>query len=397
MLRRVMRNEITVRVFCGDLPRLFDAYIAAGVTLQRVKLLDELHAEFTVLLSNFGVLRKISVKYNAEISFIQKRGIFWWLASMVRRPILTTGIAALVLLSVILPQRILTVSVVGNTQITEGEILEAAERAGIGFGASRRTVRSEAVKNNMLSQLPQLQWVGVNTRGCRATISVKERSGNDTIDADTRCYSIVAARDGVIQSVYVTQGNPLCSVGQAVKAGEMLISAYMDLGIKISSPGAAGEIYAQTLRSVKTVIPSSSEEKGAITGKTCRYSLLIGKKRIKIFKDSGIYDTSCDKMYKEYCLTLPGGIRLPVAIVVEQWRFRENASSAGAIQVSAQTAEKLGETYLLREMIAGEILTATTEVVQGDGYYTVIGIYQCREMIGRLQKEEILTDYGKTD
>ena len=41
--------------------------------------------------------------------------------------------------------------------------------------------------------------------------------------------NVVAGKDGVITSVSAMEGNCLCAVGQAVKKGQVLISAYTDL------------------------------------------------------------------------------------------------------------------------------------------------------------------------
>ena len=37
-------------------------------------------------------------------------------------------------------------------------------------------IRSEKVKNSLLQRIPQLQWAGINTDGCVAVISVREKT-----------------------------------------------------------------------------------------------------------------------------------------------------------------------------------------------------------------------------
>ena len=54
-------------------------------------------------------------------------------------------------------------------------------------------------------------------------------------------------------------------------------------------------------------------------GQSKKYAVIIGKKRINFYKGSGISDTSCDKMYLENYVTLPGGFILPIAIATEVW------------------------------------------------------------------------------
>ena len=68
--------------------------------------------------------------------------------------------------------------------------------------------------------------------------------------------SIVASRDGVITSITTTKGTPLCKAGQAVKAGQILISGYTDCGISIRADPAEGEVFAETYREMMTLYAS---------------------------------------------------------------------------------------------------------------------------------------------
>ena len=47
-------------------------------------------------------------------------------------------------------------NVEGNSAVASVDIIDAAQNAGLGFGASRRAVRSEKVKNALLASIPDL-------------------------------------------------------------------------------------------------------------------------------------------------------------------------------------------------------------------------------------------------
>ena len=165
------------------------------------------------------------------------------------------------------------------------KILSAAEDCGIVFGASRRRVRSEKTKNALLSAIPQLQWAGVNTSGCVATISVRERTEAVQAEDSKFIQSIVAIRDGYVLSATVTEGTGLVIPGQSVQKGQILISGYTDCGICIRAEGAAGEVMAQTSRELEAVMPAKYDQRTQNREVRKHYSLLIGKKRIKLWKD----------------------------------------------------------------------------------------------------------------
>ncbi len=375
---------------------MLDAYTSVGIILRAVHISDELTALVCVERKYLQSIYKISEKHSADIAVLRQTGLYWSIKAIVRRPILICGILIMLALSLIVPKTVILVEVEGNSQIPQKQILDAAAAAGIRFGARKSQIRSEKVKNTLLEMLPQLQWVGITTDGCVATVSVKERSVPEAFGTPRQICGIYAAKDGVIQSMQVTKGTALCKVGQAVRKGELLISGYTDCGLTLRATGAEGEIYAQTLQEIKTVLPAASLHQGEKTGEILRWSIIIGKKRINFYKDSGICDTSCDKMYKEYYMTLPGGIQLPLAIAAEQLTFYDSSSACAAADASEELTQ-WSEDYLLQGMVAGQILSANISAQHNPSLSSLTGTYYCLEMIGRLHQEEITGIYGKTD
>jgi similar to stage IV sporulation protein len=282
----------------------------------------------------------------------------------------------------------------GNSQVSDIQILDAAERAGIKFGTLRRSIRSEQIKNQLLDMLPQLQWVGITTEGCVATISVREIHPDPNARLAPLC-GIVAARDGVIQNMHITKGNALCVPGQAVKAGELLVSAYTDCGLNLRANGAEGEIYALTVRENKTALPAPYCVQGEKSGEILRCSLIVGKKRINFYKDSGICDTGCDKMYKEYYVSLPNGVQLPFGLGVEQNVVYEDLTNVSDFaQITA--LQEAARSYLVDQMVSGEVRGASETIETKDGLMQISGVYICHELIGREELEDVL-QYGENN
>ena len=273
--------------------------------------------------------------------------------------------------------------------IPDRQIIAAGESCGVYFGASRRAVRSEKVKNAILSALPELQWAGVNTKGCVAIISVRERTEAETKEEQEYVSSIVADRDGIITSCTILEGNSLCSVGQVVQKGQVLISAYTDCGLSIRATRAEGEIFAQTERNLSVVAPTECIEKREIKNTKKKISLLLGKKRINLWKDSGIWDTTCDRMYEEYYVTLPGGYQLPLGVAVETGTVYQLQESQLQPETLEASIADYGKSYLHQHMVAGEIINSSETFAVSDGLIYLNGEYVCTEMIGRVQREQI--------
>lgn len=356
-----------------------------------------LTVSFTVYRNDIPVLKELCQKRGEDLKILRKMGFYWTAIKLIHRPVLLSGALLFLWLLFFIPSRVLFVQVEGNDLISDQQILAAAEDSGIRFGASRRKVRSETVKNALLSAVPELQWAGVNTRGCVAVISVRERAkSQDTEEAEYQVSSIVASRDGQILSGTVTRGNGLFQVGQVVQEGQVLISGYTDCGICIQATQAEGEVFAQTRHNLEAITPVSWTWREKEKRSSRKISLLLGKKRINLWKGSGIWDPSCGRMYQEYYVNLPGGFRLPVALCIETditWEITCRDLSQG--EAEADLKEFAGD-YLLQQMIAGSLQSRTETITRRDSCFRLEGVYVCREMIGRVRQEQIGETNGET-
>lgn len=380
----------SLRIICADPPGILTTIHNAGIQIHQATMTDEMTLMLSVRRQDVRLLHRTLKNKGVDIQKVKQRGLYWVLKSVLNRPVLVGGMILLLLMTVFLPTRIFFFWVEGNVNVPARLILEQACAYGLEFGASRRAVRSEKVKNALLEAIPQLQWAGINTAGCVATISVRERQPDSIPENDT-VSSIIATRDGIIQDITVTGGNPLCKAGEAVRKGQILISGYTDCGISIRAERARGEVYAVTERKISAYLPTEWSYRGEKQSAVKKYGLIIGKKRINLYKGSGILDTGCVKMYEEKFLTLPGGFQLPLAIVIESWvSFPSNLVSV-SVDESSSALTELTREYLSKSMIAGRILSQNETVSQEDGALKLEGVYGCLEMIGREQSEEIVT------
>ena len=366
-----------------------------GIRLYAVAPVKELTYRFRLSRRDYYRARAIAKKRGDALKITGRIGVFWRILGLKSRPVLLSWLIVLMCLAAVLPSRICFVRVEGNLSIPARLILESAEECGICFGASRREVRSERVKNALLAAISQLQWAGVNTNGCVAVISVREKTVQNQMESAPPVSRVVAARDAVIVSCTAEQGNLVCKPGQAVKAGDLLISGYTDCGISIRVSRAVGEIYGRTNREISAVTPAEYTSRGVETTTAKKFGLIIGKKRINFYKDSGILGATCDKMSTVNYLTLPGGFILPVALVTEEWTGFECRPQRLSGDRAGMILTEFSDNCLKQQMIAGKVLRQSLEMDGDSGVYSLKGSYACLEMIGREQNEEILLDYGK--
>ena len=383
-----MMGTVYLEVISADISAFLSAANDAGLELRNVEFDDALTVRFELSRRQIKILTRLTKRRGEKLTILRRRGLWWRMVSLKERPVLVAGMCLIVALTLFLPGRVLWVEVEGNNAIPDARIIEAAEYCGITFGASRRAVRSERVKNALLEAMPELSWAGINTYGSRAVISVRERETQTEEEMAPMVSSIVACRDGFILTRQAERGTALCAPGQTVTEGQVLISGYTDCGICITATRAAGEVFAATNRQIHAVTPAKCLKIIPSGREKVTWSLIIGKNRFNFYKSSGISPSTCGRMVTEYTLTLPGGFDLPVKLVKELVSAHTVAVSQVAEADAAAMLTEFAAGYLSRQMIAGTVTAALETVSSEDGCWILEGNYACTEMIGRERAEQ---------
>ena len=346
--------------------------LAKEVRLEDIRFSNDLTVEFTICRRD---REKVHVRDGDSLEELKTGGFPKFLEVLGRWKSVAAAVVLLGVLTVFLQGRVLFFRVEGNEAVPARLILERAGECGLEFGASARSLRSEEVKNHLLWAIPELRWAGVNVSGCTAVLTVAERDPagepEEVVTGD-----IVASVDAVVTEVFPAAGTLKAAPGQAVRAGEVLISGETDLGLLIRYDRAEGEVYGLTRRNFEAVLPSKTtlrRESGALVRK---FSLRIGKKYVNFSNDSGILHGTCGRMRTVKYMTLPGGFQLPVALVTDTYRLCDAEPIPREMDAAALLEQV--RRYALEEMTAGTILREEVTVV-GDRLKVVL---ECREMIG---------------
>lgn len=385
MKQGMLRIQITV----ADPIDLLWKIAKLDIPVMDVIFVDAVTCYLTTKRRYIGKLEKLAAEEYAEVTVIKNLNITSEFVGLIKRPVLLLGIFLWVFLLLYLPGRVLFVQVIGNRRIEASQILEKAEACGVSFGVSRRDLRSEKIKNALLSSIPQLQWVGVNTYGSLAVITVEERTQPMEVKSNSPMVgNIVASRDGVISSVVTTKGTTLCRPGQAVVKGQLLVSGYTDGGIAMRAETASAEVFAITERVQTACFLERSQIRGEIIEVRTEYCIQIGKSVVELSRKNMTFDSNCAKIYETDVLTLPGGFRLPIAMIREiNILYAENEESD---PFEDNEIEKLSDLYLEKQMLTGRILLSDHQMKTANGMCKISSVYICEEMIGMLRKEEIV-------
>lgn len=389
-----LAGRTRVELTGADLERTL-GFLSERYRLNQIQRVSALVVRFTIASGDWNGIKEDVTRRGDAVKVVWSRGWRNKLREIMDAPVILGVTALLLAASLWIPGRILFIQVEGNELLPERLILEKAEQCGLYFGVSRGRLRSEQIKNRLLDRMPELGWAGVNTTGCVATITVRERRAAAVDERETP-GNIVAVCDALVRELTVTAGTPLVREGDGVKAGQVLISGYTDLGLCTHVEAAQGEVYGLTSRKTQGLLPEKTcyyEGERAVVKK---YGLLLGKNRINFHSGSGILYIGCGKMTQIRYLTLPGGFRLPLALVTEEYTIRSVVRGTRSPESAREALEAANLAHTRSAMIAGQILSVDWNFQTGSGVYRLSGNLECREMIGR-RDSGILTEGDSND
>lgn len=330
-----------------------------------------------------------------EARVIDYRGLPQLLRKMTERAGLIVGAFLALSLIILSGLFVWDVQVSGNVTLTEEEVIKELRACGFGVGSYLPALRVREIENRVLIACERIGWLSINTDGTVARVQIIEHiSGETDKENDSlvkRPANLVAARDGQIEYLELYRGNSMVTVGQAVKAGELLVSGLYDSQTgSLRYTRAAGRVMARTEHILRVEIPLCYEEKVYEKPVLGELELHFFNFSYKIFKNSRNQDTLCDIIKYNANLGQLGRNRLPLSLCRTEvrpyhieWRERsaEEALELCYEELSQALSRLSGEVQLLQKEIVTEV---------GESSVVLICTVTCIENIARQQEFEIV-------
>ena len=387
MLKRLVnlaKGEVTGRVESGFPERVLNICAEYGIVFWDLRWASPVEFTFTMTRRDWKRLRRLSRRIDCDMTAVNWKGAPFFLGRIRRRYGLWVTLGACVALLFWGSFFIWDFQVEGNVNVSRQEILRALEKHGVGFGTYGLDVDSPELRNYILLDLPELSYIAVNVRGCRAYVQVRERVPAPEIVDKRNTGNTVAAKDALVTAIQPWDGEKQVLPGTMVKEGQLLISGVVQndyAGVRYLR--GMGRVYGRTWYELRCQVPLTVQEKVYTGRETVRRALLVGKNRINLYFSSSIPGDTYDKIADKDKWTLPGGIPLPVTMVTETLREYSLREAARSQEEAMRLADTILTARLKRSMEEGEVLRRElTGQVVGDTLLVTLSA-ECQEQIGR--------------
>lgn len=384
----LLRGTLRVRVESDFPERVLNLCGTHGIAFSALKWESARALSFTVRAAERRRLEAILAPLDATLTVERAEGVPFFLRRLRRRYALLAGLALALALVLLNSFFIWDMEVSGNETVPSEKILRVLEEQGLRRGSFAYSFRPRELCNRALPELPELAWLTVNVRGCRACIQVRERVAKPEIVNERESANIVASRDAIVTEVRAYDGKALVRRGATVTRGQLLISGAVETeNVERPNVGSRlvagrGEVWGRTWHELSVMLPLRYEEKRPSGGEETAYALILGTKRVKFgAKGSSNFHSGCDTIIHQTKLSLPGGMALPLT-----WeRTTRRAFELRAVERTREEAEALGEALLtdyLLSRIDGTISSARVSSAQQGEWLLVTLSAECLEQIG---------------
>lgn len=232
---------------------------------------------------------------------------------------------------------------VDGTELLSKEAVRAElKEMGVYPGRPLSGIDKSSVRNEFLSNHPELSWAALNFKGTTVSLTVKETSERPGTDVDAENNNsglLVAKADGIVRSILVYEGSAAVKEGSVVRKGDVLITGLISgSGLQITDNpllrfgNARGSVRAEVRGSAEVTVPFSEVISTKTQGKRCGRTITVFGMQ---FNFGQISESETTAASSERNVTVFGVIELPIT-VKDHYLLEENTKTNNWTQDDAR-------------------------------------------------------------
>ncbi len=342
-----LKGSVTVEAEGLFLERFLNICMRRGIFLSDVKRESSEKITAKIGIGGFREIRPIAKKTRTRVRIKTREGMPFLVRRYKKRRVAIAGVAVFFGILWYLSTHIIGIDIIGNERLSTAEIEKELKAFGLYRGTPASKIDRRLMQNQMMTRLEDLAWIGINIKGSRAYIEVKERLDTKrNLDEDIPC-NIVASRDGQVAALEIISGQTVVKLNDMVEKGDLLVSGAMDSQVEgIRYAHSAGSVYANTIYKKSRVYPLEYEEKQYTEQLVVRRSIGIFGQDIRLYINRGIPFEHSEKESKSERHHLLGFDN--IFIDINEERYREYIPQKKTRTIEQAVA--LGGTELTEEL-----------------------------------------------
>ncbi len=293
-MRSRAEGYLTIQAEGIFLERFLNICMRRDFDIRNIRRLGAERLTADISLSSFRKIRPVCFRTKTKVKILKRQGLPFFLHRYRKRKLSILGIALALLFLWYTSGHIMGITVFGNEKIPTESVLQSLARSGVALGKSARNLDSSSIRNQMMQDMEELAWIGININGSRVYVEVVERlTPEPRVAQDVPCH-LVAKRDGEILSIEARNGQTAVTIGSGVREGDVLVSGLMDNPVTgYRTVHAYGQVFARTTYHAKEEYPLQYTESTETGNVKTRYAVRVLNLNIPLyFGKANPYETA---------------------------------------------------------------------------------------------------------
>ena len=383
------KGYVRLKITGFSVERFLNMAAYRGVYLWDVERTPEgVHANVTI--QGFKRLKGCARKTKCRTKIIGKNGLPFIAFRYRKRKLLLGGVAFFAIMMYVLSSFIWHIEIIGGEDVSHAAIFTFLEEHGLSTGTFKFTLDARSLQRELLNHFDELSWADIHTRGTRTTVMVAQAiPPQPIIDRHTPAH-VVATQDGLITGIATSQGAPLVRQNDVVRAGEMLVSGILELGVDTGMPStvyvhAYAEVWARRYHSIEFTVPLAYAHKvytGRAANRRSLQLLFAGNMRIGLPRS--VPFESYDRVTTRRHPGVGGDYPLPFILITDRYTEFTWETRIRTVEEATELAERMLTNRVMREFDFGiDIIDRHVELSQTPEALVVTARITTHERIDR--------------
>ena len=184
--------------------------------------------QFYISVRDLFQTKEFLKKTKTKVVIRKKLGLPFWLFRYRKRKVFAICLAVCFISLFMTTRFIWSFSIDGNRTMTEDIFVDFLRQENISYGTPAYQIDTDALEKKLRDQFSYITWASFQVDGTRLCLTVKENqtTNEQTTDQtdEKHPFDLCASVDGTVKNMVTRNGTPMVKIGDAVKAGDVLIS-----------------------------------------------------------------------------------------------------------------------------------------------------------------------------
>jgi similar to stage IV sporulation protein len=331
---------VTVKTSGKGIERLINKLTRNGIHIWNVKRHGPDAVTFKMRLKDVKEMRKAIRDSDCKIVFLHRTGLPFLQKRIIKNSGFVIGLVFFLAVIILLSNMVWGVEIKGAEPATEHKIRKELNEMGVKRGKLQIFMdNAETIQRKLSDNISEITWVGVELKGTTYHFQVVEKNEPEKPEILSPRH-LVAKKKAVIVDMFVEEGQPMVSVHDHVKPGQLLVSGIIGKEGQTKEVPAKGEVFGETWYKTDVELPLKNTLKVFSGNEKQKHYLKIGSLEIPIWGFGKVeyseYETEVNEKQIRFLLW-----ELPVSYINKTIRESEQVTRIYDHEEAFEAAKKL--------------------------------------------------------